>query len=702
MSEKITFTLDIKTSKSKAELDSLRKKLQDYSDSIDNVNTKTTNLGTSTGLTAKAFAVWNNAIRVGLDLAKKLAVQIYEVNKQYTAMEFALKAVTSGEEDYQNSLTFTRGLVAKYGGDLISITKQYTKFRAATKTSNLTLSQTNSIYEDIHKSAAILHLDNQSLERSFKALEQMISKGKVSSEELRQQLGDHLPGAYAILAESMGITTAELDKQLKAGTVMADEVLPEFAKELLKTYGGDTVKSIENLNTESTKFINIWKDFLADPGVSSAITESFKSMRGFLIAQTRGDEFGSVSYSDWLFSSSAELDAKYRQIATNFDNAQAKKADSLKKHLEEIDSAVKSFVDGKSIEELESILLTDNYKAKSSEFKSAYIKHLVALKVEAKKHADEVAAYNKKAGEDAVKDILSFFKSQAKLDRSITKASIKEQKDAITRMLGFGNLEEAKRLADEVLAELSGNVYDTSGITISEGDTLSGSLTKLRGLGLEPDQQALAIQAFTDFFTTKNALTKQYAQEEADIRKRGLDQIAKDQKQAEKDELARQKELQAKKEDILQAGVITAYMLSDALNGLGDTSDARNKEEFEKAKKFQKASILMSTGAAIVGALGMQPWSFANLATAAAMAITGGIEWSKVNKLTYDGGSSSAPTKTIRSSYTSARPGFNDVDISRQQQITESNSRVMKAYVVSSEVEGKIKADNAIKDSVSI
>ena len=57
-----------------------------------------------------------------------------------------------------------------------------------------------------------MHLSAYESEGAFKALEQMLSKGKVSAEELRGQLGERIPGAFQIAARAMGMTTSELDK----------------------------------------------------------------------------------------------------------------------------------------------------------------------------------------------------------------------------------------------------------------------------------------------------------------------------------------------------------------------------------------------------------------------------------------------------------------------------------------------------------
>ncbi len=64
------------------------------------------------------------------------------------------------------------------------------------------------------------------------ALQQIASKGVVSMEELRQQLSESLPGAFAIAARSMGMTQQEFTALVSSGNLLSEEFLPKFAKQL--------------------------------------------------------------------------------------------------------------------------------------------------------------------------------------------------------------------------------------------------------------------------------------------------------------------------------------------------------------------------------------------------------------------------------------------------------------------------------------
>ena len=74
------------------------------------------------------------------------------------------------------------------------------------------------------------------MKAAMRATSQVFSKGKVSAEELRKQLGERLPGAFTLFAASMDKTPAELDKALEQGKVTLDDFM-KFAAKLFETYG---------------------------------------------------------------------------------------------------------------------------------------------------------------------------------------------------------------------------------------------------------------------------------------------------------------------------------------------------------------------------------------------------------------------------------------------------------------------------------
>lgn len=192
-----------------------------------------------------------------------IAKNIFDVTKELNSMNIALRTVTNGEEDFIKQKQFLTEIAEKNGLEIKSLTKTYTQFYIAAK-DKLSGKEIQNIFDKVSRSASLMGLSVEQQEGAFLALQQMMSKGKVQAEELRGQLGERLPGAFGIMAKSMGVTTAQLDKMLKDGKVIASEVLPKFAEELEKTYGADKIKKIESIQAAQNRLSNAWVKFIED------------------------------------------------------------------------------------------------------------------------------------------------------------------------------------------------------------------------------------------------------------------------------------------------------------------------------------------------------------------------------------------------------------------------------------------------------
>ena len=115
------------------------------------------------------------------------------------------------------------------------------------------------IFEAVSQAGAALSLSQDDMRGIMIAISQMMSKGKVQAEELRGQLGERLPGAFQLAARAMGVTTAELDKMLEQGQVVADDLLPKLARVLREDFKGGASEAQSAVNALSTE----WERFLA-------------------------------------------------------------------------------------------------------------------------------------------------------------------------------------------------------------------------------------------------------------------------------------------------------------------------------------------------------------------------------------------------------------------------------------------------------
>ena len=191
-----------------------------------------------------------------------LAKSTFELTKRLNAFNFAMEAVLADEQELITTRSFLREITEAYGAELISTTNRYIKFRTAAKEAGMSMADTQKIFATMTKAAGVLGLQTDELTGIYLALEQMISKGKITTEELRRQLGERLPGAMDIMAKSMGVSTAELDKMMKKGEVISKDVLPRFAEEVERAFGLESVTKVETLAAAEVRLGNAWTNLI--------------------------------------------------------------------------------------------------------------------------------------------------------------------------------------------------------------------------------------------------------------------------------------------------------------------------------------------------------------------------------------------------------------------------------------------------------
>lgn len=111
--------------------------------------------------------------------------------------------------------------------DTTSILQYAQRFTAA----GLNIKQTQDFllaFSNIAQTQGVTSTDKMNL--ALEAFAQILSKGKVQSEELVQQLAESLPGAVQIAAEAMHTTTPKLLEDLKAGKVSAQDFVDAITK----------------------------------------------------------------------------------------------------------------------------------------------------------------------------------------------------------------------------------------------------------------------------------------------------------------------------------------------------------------------------------------------------------------------------------------------------------------------------------------
>lgn len=178
------------------------------------------------------------------------------------ALNSALKFATGSSEGAAEALTFVRAEAERLGIPMSESARAFGKLAAAAKGTRLEGQATRDIFSAVAEAGRVMGLSSDEQSGALLAVSQMMSKGTVSAEELRGQLGERLPGAFQVAARAMGVTTAELGKMLEAGTVVADDFLPRFAAELRKSLGESLPEATQTFAAQIERLKNKWQEIL--------------------------------------------------------------------------------------------------------------------------------------------------------------------------------------------------------------------------------------------------------------------------------------------------------------------------------------------------------------------------------------------------------------------------------------------------------
>ncbi len=243
----------------------------------------------------------------GVSMFAMIAKDIFQTTKELQSLDNALKQVSGTQETFRTNQEFLRKTSEAFGLDINGLTKQFTQFYVSAK-DKISGKEIEDIFTSVAKAGSVMGLSVENQDRAFLALNQMMSKGVVSAEELRGQLGEALPGAFGIMAKALNVNEQQLGKLMKDGKLLASEVLPKFAEALEKVYGIETIERVETLSASQNRLSNSWTDFVRSLNESETggISQFFKTMidglntiLNLIIEANKGiEEFKKQTYSE--------------------------------------------------------------------------------------------------------------------------------------------------------------------------------------------------------------------------------------------------------------------------------------------------------------------------------------------------------------------------------------------------------------------
>jgi len=200
-----------------------------------------------------------------------VARSVEQATTQLNNIDATMRVAAGSSEQAGIQLAFIREEAERLGLFFPTVAKQMAQFSAAARGTSINGEELRQIFTGISEASRAMGLTAPEAEGAMKALQQMMSKGKVSAEELRQQLGERMPGSIQIMAASLGVGTQELFKMMENGELLSDEVLPKFSKELSAVFGVEAAKQANRISAAISRLRNGFFDLLSqDDGLPGA------------------------------------------------------------------------------------------------------------------------------------------------------------------------------------------------------------------------------------------------------------------------------------------------------------------------------------------------------------------------------------------------------------------------------------------------
>lgn len=196
--------------------------------------------------------------------------QLVTAAAQFESVKAGLQAVTGSAAEADEQMEFIRQTANRVGADINEVGAAFLGLAAATKGTAVEGEPTRQVFEAVANAMSKAGKSSAETQNALTAIAQIASKGTVSMEELRGQLGEALPGALQAASSGLGVTTEDLIKLVEEGQVAAEDLFPALTKGLNDLYGG-SASSSQTLAQEITNVKNAFIELAADIGEAGGL-----------------------------------------------------------------------------------------------------------------------------------------------------------------------------------------------------------------------------------------------------------------------------------------------------------------------------------------------------------------------------------------------------------------------------------------------
>lgn len=247
------------------------------------------------GVRGKAAFIWDMAIdgfRAAMGFAEAFIERTSAVQRT-----LSLLATIRNGPGAQSEFAYLTETANNYGLSLRAIQDDYAKLNLAAQATKLTQEDVRRVFEQVSMATRTLHLNQQQTQLTFLAVEQMLSKGKVSMEELRKQFAERVPGAMQALARELGVTAPVFYEFIEKVGAASEKIVPALGNAVQRLYQDALPLAARALDAEKNRIetsVAVFFKNVVEAGGAEGMSDLLRSINSLLQVETVANTFANA------------------------------------------------------------------------------------------------------------------------------------------------------------------------------------------------------------------------------------------------------------------------------------------------------------------------------------------------------------------------------------------------------------------------
>lgn len=261
---KITISADDQAS---GKIKGVEQALAGASGGFSDVQAAVVTMNAALGIAQQAFAALKSVVEEVVDIAR--------TTDEFVKLRIALETLSGSAGMAKDDMAWLQDFVKTAPIDLHAASQAFIQLRS------VGIDPTKGAMRALLDATLASGGGMQQFSSAMLAVQQMAGKGTVNLQDLKLQLGQAIPSAIPILAQSLGITVPALLAKVESGSLDATTGINALVDGFTKAFGGTSAKQMDTFAGATSQLANSWEQFklaLGEAGVYQAAIDGVKAL----------------------------------------------------------------------------------------------------------------------------------------------------------------------------------------------------------------------------------------------------------------------------------------------------------------------------------------------------------------------------------------------------------------------------------------